>query len=139
MSWNTRNNCFWIIIENPCKILWGCSTCVGRVKTVVTNSRTTCSDFSLVAMAGSEIPDYDADSVLTNLQLGNGSVYGQILNRSWKILPVERNLKEPLWFTQCCLTRDSLYPHIAETKTMFSNGINTQALRYDNNSSHVRS
>jgi len=26
-----------------------------------------------------------------NPQLGNGSVYGQILNRSWEILPVERN------------------------------------------------
>jgi len=36
-SWNTRNNCFWMIIENPYKILWGCRTCVGRVETVATN------------------------------------------------------------------------------------------------------
>ena len=32
--------------------------------------------------------------------MGNGSVYGQILNQSREILPVERNFKEPLWFTQ---------------------------------------
>jgi len=40
-SWNTRKNCFWIIIENSYKILpmrlHCCRTCVGRVKTVVTN------------------------------------------------------------------------------------------------------
>jgi len=24
-------------MDNPYKILWGCKTCVGRVKTVVTN------------------------------------------------------------------------------------------------------
>jgi len=77
MSWNTRANCFWIIIEN----------------------------------------------------LGNGSVYGQILNESWEILPVERNFREPLWFKRCCLTRASLYTHITETKTMFSNGRKTQSLR----------
>jgi len=35
---------------------------VGRVKTVV---RTTYSDFSLLAMTGSEIPDHHADSALT--------------------------------------------------------------------------
>jgi len=34
---------------------------VGRVKTVVTNSRTTCSDFSLLA----EIPDRHTDSAST--------------------------------------------------------------------------
>jgi len=26
-SWNTWKNCFWIITENPYKILWGCRTC----------------------------------------------------------------------------------------------------------------
>jgi len=36
-SWNTRKNCLWIITENPYKIPWGCRTCVGSVKTVVTN------------------------------------------------------------------------------------------------------
>ena len=77
-------------------------------------------------MAGSEIPDRHAD---TNPQLGNGSVHGQIRNRSWEILPAERNFKEPLWFTHFCLTRASLCPHVTETKTMFSNGRNTQALR----------
>ena len=66
---------------------------------------------------------------LTNPQLGNGSVYGQILNRFWEILPVKRNFMEPLWFTLYCLTRASLYPHITKTKTMVSNGRNTQALR----------
>jgi len=46
----------------------------------------------------------------------------------------------PLWFTHCCLTPASLYPHITETKTRFSNGRNTQALRLQHyNSSHVRS
>jgi len=45
------------------------------------------------------------------------------------MLPVECNFKEPLWFTHCCLTCASLYPHITETKTMFSNGRNAQALR----------
>jgi len=25
-SWNTRKNCFWIITENPYKILWGSRT-----------------------------------------------------------------------------------------------------------------
>jgi len=35
-----------------------------------------------------------------NLQLGNGSVCGQLLNRSYEILHVECNLKEPLWLTQ---------------------------------------
>jgi len=67
--------------------------------------------------------------LLTNQQLGNGSVYSQILKLSWEILPVERNFKEPLWFTHCCLTRTSLYSHITETKTMFLNGRNTEALR----------
>jgi len=38
---------------------------VGRVETVVTNSQTTGSDFSLVKMAVSEIPDCHADSALT--------------------------------------------------------------------------
>jgi len=38
---------------------------MGRVKTVVTNSRTICSDFSLLAMTGSEIPDRHADSALS--------------------------------------------------------------------------
>ena len=36
-GWNTRKDCFWIITENPCKIIWGCRTCVGGVKTEVTN------------------------------------------------------------------------------------------------------
>ena len=53
MSWNTPKNCFWIISENPYKILWGCRTCVGRAKAVVTNHN--CSDFSLLAMVRSEI------------------------------------------------------------------------------------
>ena len=76
---------------------------------------------------------------LTNPQLGNGSVYCQILNQSWEILPVERNFKKPLWFTHCCLTRASLYPHITETKTRFSKGRNTQALRLQQFMSDVRS
>ena len=39
---------------------------MGRVKTVVTNLRVTWSDFSLLAMVGSEIPDRHANSALTN-------------------------------------------------------------------------
>jgi len=50
---------------------------------------------------GSEIPDRYTDSLLTyEPERSNGSIYGQILNRSWEILPVERKLKEPLWFTK---------------------------------------
>ena len=74
---------------------------------------------------------------LTNPQLGNGSVDGQILNRSWEILPVERNFKKPLWFTHCCLTRASLYPHITETKRYFRTAETHK--RYDYNSLHVQS
>ena len=123
-SWNTRNNCFWIIAENPYEILWGCRTCVDRVKTVVTNSWTACSDFSLLAMAGSEIPDRHAEPAA-----------GQRICLRPNTEPILRNptcwaqFKEPIWFTFCCLTRASLYPHITESKTMFSNDRNTEALR----------
>jgi len=74
---------------------------------------------------------------LTNPQLGNGSVYCQILNQSWEILSVESNFKESLWLTHCCLVRTSLYPHITETKTMFRTAETHK--RYDYNSCHVQS
>ena len=57
--------------------------------------REVCSDSRHWLEAGSEIPDGYTDSLLTyEPQQSNGSVYGQILNRYWEILPVERNLKE---------------------------------------------
>jgi len=81
-------------------------------------------------MAGSDIPDRHADSALTYEPAAGQRIY--LLPNTELILrnpPVQRNFKEPLWFTHCCLTRASLYPQITETKTMFSNGRNTQALR----------
>ena len=74
---------------------------------------------------------------LTNPQLGNGSLYSQILNQSREILLAESNFKESLWFTHCCLARTSLYPHITETKTMFRTAETHK--RYDYNSCHVQS
>jgi len=42
-----------------------------------------CGDFSLLVKAGSESPDCHSNSTLSyELQLCNGSVYCQILNRS---------------------------------------------------------
>ena len=83
---------------------------------------------------------------LANPQLGNGSVYFQILNQSWEILPVESNFKESLWFTHSCLARTSLCPHIAETETIFRTA-ETKTIfrtaethkRYDYKSCHVQS
>jgi len=80
-------------------------------------------------MAGSEISDRHTDSALSyEPAAGQRICLRPNTEPTWQILPVERDFNDPLWFTHCWLTRASLYPHITETKTMFSNDRNTQPL-----------
>jgi len=88
-------------------------------------------------MTGSDIPDRHADSALTNPKLGNGSVYGQILNRSWETLPVQPNLRNPSGSHTAALHVLVCTRTLQQLKWCFRTAETHK--RYDHNSSHVRS
>jgi len=88
-------------------------------------------------MTGSDIPDRHADSALTNPQLGNRSVYGQTLNQSWEILPVQSNLRKPFGSHTAALRVLVCAHTLQQLKRCFRTEETLK--RYDYNSSHVRS
>jgi len=88
-------------------------------------------------MTGSDIPDRHADSALTNPQLGDGSVYCQILNRSWETLTVQPNLRDPFGSHTAAL-HVLVCTHTLQQPNRCFRTAETHK-RYDCNSSHVRS
>jgi len=84
-----------------------------------------CSDFSLLAKAGSEIPDRHPDCTLAYEPAA-----GQRICLRPNTEPILAQLKgNPFGSHNCCLTHASLYPHATETTKMNSIGSKTQALR----------
>ena len=96
-----------------------------------------CSDSRHWLETASEIPDRTPIPYwLTKPQRSKGSVYGQILNRSWEILPVERKLKDSFGPHNCCLAQLVCYRNY---NGVFERQKHTSVTSYDHNSSHGRS